>query len=131
MMLYVETEDGESVNGDRASEMRQHARHIWDKQVDQSTSWKLVGMPVKVDFYKKIAEWFPELRLCQSDWKADQIAKEFYLGWYKTKYTDGSQRKRSRKDSEKALPKRMRSDAFVSLFSEVLSCKSPTLANAA
>jgi hypothetical protein len=84
-MLYVEDEQGNTVNGNRASDMRRVARSIWIELARTGKAPKKWGRAdVRVaDYYKgEMRHRFPELRLCDQDWKADQIAIDNYPSWY-------------------------------------------------
>ena len=130
MMLYVESEDGVPVNGDTAYHIRNMAKSFWDGLGDNAPArWGQATLQVKSDYCRQMVTWFPDLRLCSCDWKASNIATDFYGSWYKgwlkklgdsqeIEGSGGSQNKRSRKDSTKIMPKRTRiqmgSDTFVS-----------------
>jgi hypothetical protein len=126
MMLYVESEDGMPVDGDTANHIRDMAKSYWDGLGDNAPmSWGKAGLQVKSDYCRQMVKWFPNLRLCSRDWKASNIATDFYTGWYRgwqrklndgqeIEVSGGSQNKRSRKDSTKVMQKRTRIDDFVS-----------------
>ena len=125
MMLYVESEDGVPVDGDMAKHIREKAKSFWYGLADNApVRWGQATLQVKSDYCRQMVKWFPDLRLCSSDWKATNIATDFYTGWYKTRQkagqeveeSSGNQNKRSCKDSMKIIPKRtwIQSDALVS-----------------
>ncbi len=126
MMLYVESEDGVPVDGDTANRIRDMAKSYWDGLGDNApASWGKASLQVKSDYCRQMVKWFPDLRLCSRDWKASNIATDFYTGWYKgwqrklndgqeIEVSGGSQNKRSRKVSTKVMQKRTRIDDFVS-----------------
>ena len=129
-MLYVETEDGQSVDGDVASEIRDEARSLWKKLDDAGIApptWGQADLNIKREYLREMAELFPYIGLCHQGWKANQVATDFYPKWYKGSQTrkkrlesgdgeriDSGGSKRSRKDSTKTVQKRMRPDTLVS-----------------
>jgi hypothetical protein len=142
MMLYIESEDGTSVDGDVAAYIRQMARSIWTELADvagaAAPTWGQVDLQFKREYFRRIAELFPYLKLCHHDWKAHQISTECYSKWFSgsrwNKHEDnqsiavgGGQNKRPRKDSMKPVQKRLRSDAAVSSIPCYLSHKLPNL----
>jgi hypothetical protein len=88
-MQYMEDADGVPVDGDRAGAMRRHARAIWDHFATK-------GIPVKMwtktdslnqqYYYTDMCQQFPELRLCNLNWKADKIAMDTYSSWYSNRH---------------------------------------------
>jgi hypothetical protein len=84
-MLYVEHENGNPIDGHKATEIRRIARSIW---VHLATVGKAPKTWLKADIHtadhykREMRRHFPELRLCESDWKADQIAIEHYPSWH-------------------------------------------------
>lgn len=140
MMLYIERDDGTSVDGDVANNIRQTARSIWENLGNAGiapTTWGQADMQVKKDYWREMAEVFPYLKLCDRNWKANQIATEFYTKWYqgwlrnKNRHLGnnqqiglgGNQNKRVRKDSVTTMQKRLRPDALVSSIQSHLSHK--------
>lgn len=84
MLLYVEDEHGSPVDGYRASKVRKFARSIWvalDHAGQAPQSWTKVKSEAGAHYRKAMAWRFPELRLCDSDWKADQVAIDNYPSW--------------------------------------------------
>lgn len=68
MMLYIEMEDGLSVNGDVATEIHQAARAFWTKLAEAGNlpmTWGPAPPEIKRDYLSKMAELFqampPEL----------------------------------------------------------------------
>lgn len=124
MMLYIKTEDGQSVSGHIASEICQTAQSIWKNMKDAGIvlpdKWGQIDDELKKDYLSKMAEAYPYIRLCHQNWKADYVATSFYSGWNNNKKnqggnpevgtSSGSQNKRSRKDSTTTMQKRLRPD---------------------
>ncbi|KAF8804530.1 hypothetical protein BYT27DRAFT_7030727, partial [Phlegmacium glaucopus] len=86
-MQYVEFEDGQMISGDRASEIRQFAQSIWvflaNKGAPPAT-WGTADMETRKLYCQEMCLCFPELRLCDLDWKAKQIATDNYPSWHNT-----------------------------------------------
>jgi hypothetical protein len=122
-MRYLEDRDGNVVDGDRASSVRDFARAVWDKLKKRGVmpaSWGAADSDTRKVYYYEMAQRFYELRLCDLDWKADQIAKEGYSYWHKPMddvVATNSKGKRFRAASIKAIPdsdsKRLKANALV------------------
>jgi hypothetical protein len=85
-MRYVETDGGVVVDGHRCAEMRRLARSIWVHMANNGglpTSWRKADVKLSQSYCREMCRKFPELRLCDLDWKADQIATDNYPSWYK------------------------------------------------
>jgi hypothetical protein len=95
--------------------MRKFARSIWvsfgNQDVTLSDKWGQADVRVKTQYYTAMNKRFPELLLCELDWKADQLAAEMYSGW-RTQWIA----KLARVSLAKGLgpPKRSRSEVLVS-----------------
>lgn len=107
-MRYVEDENGKLVNGHRATEMRRHARLIWvhmAKSGGPPLSWGKADVKLSQTYCREMRQRFPELALCDLDWKADQIATDNYPSWFKN-WSESSQKapvKHEQEDSGAAL----------------------------
>jgi hypothetical protein len=107
-MRYVEDENGKLVNGHRATEMRRHARLIWvhmAKSGGPPLSWGKADVKLSQTYCQEMRQRFPELALCDLDWKADQIATDNYPSWFKN-WSESSQKapvKHEQEDSGAAL----------------------------
>jgi hypothetical protein len=131
-MQYVELEDGSTISGDRATEIRKFARAIWvsvSKTDTPPSKWGQADIQIRHQYLFAMGSRFPELRFCDLEWKTDQIATDNYPSWYTNwlgrrdtqnlKKEDGDalslQTKRSRKASEKLAAKRIKlGDAVIS-----------------
>ena len=116
-MLYIEKEDGQSVDGDIAAEIRQTVWTFWveleDAGIVLPETWGQIGEQRRREYLRKMAEVYPYIRLCHQDWKANQVATAFYLKWYKDRSNKidskvGSDGKRSCKDSTTTMQKRLK-----------------------
>jgi hypothetical protein len=86
-MRYVEYENGEMISGDRATEIRRFARSIWvllGKKGTPPATWGAADIETRKLYCYEMGERFNELRLCDLDWKAEQIATDNYPSWHNT-----------------------------------------------
>jgi hypothetical protein len=132
-LRFVELEDGTIISGDRASEMRRFARTIWcffEKEGTAPATWGAADVETRKKYCHEMRQRFPELSLCDLDWKAEQIATDNYPSWHagkgkkKIKEEEGKseergdtqlQAKRSRKGSVTECSKRAR-------VNQILNC---------
>jgi hypothetical protein len=113
-MRYVEDENGNVVDGHRAAEMRRYGRLIWVHMANNAgvpLSWGKADVKLSQTYCCEMRQRFPELALCELDWKADQIATDNYPSWYKN-WSESSQKalvKHEQEDPSAALnpPKRL------------------------
>jgi len=85
-MRYVENEEGIVADGHRCTEMCQYARSIWVHMANNGgppTLWGKADVKLSQSYCHEMHQRFPELQLCDLDWKADQIATDNYPSWYK------------------------------------------------
>lgn len=83
-LRYVEDMHGVVVDGFRASEMRKFARAIWNQLEGKGKapkSWGKADLDVATHYRREMCRRFPELALCEFDWKAEQIATDNYPNW--------------------------------------------------
>lgn len=84
-MRYLQHENGDIIDGWRASDIRRYARSIFvgfalEGKVFQS--WvEGVDAASRTSFYREMVARFPEVGLCELDWKSEQIASEIYSQW--------------------------------------------------
>jgi hypothetical protein len=86
-MRYVELANGEIISGDRASEMRRFARSIWvlfGSKGSPPPTWGAANVECRKQYCHEMTNRFPELSLCEFDWKAEQIATDNYPSWHNT-----------------------------------------------
>ncbi|KIY52539.1 hypothetical protein FISHEDRAFT_69769 [Fistulina hepatica ATCC 64428] len=88
---YLETADGQPVDGFRLSSMLQKSRAIfsllWDYGV-APTSWHKAPLDVQEFYYAHMACSFIEFALCSNNWKANHFATLQYSGWHKAKLSE-------------------------------------------
>jgi hypothetical protein len=102
-MRYVERENGDLIDGDRASEIRKFARAIWvsfGKKRLAPAKWGQAGVETRKDYFQEMNSRFPELRYCDLDWKSEQVATDNYPSWYTTW---ASKRKELKQESEEDI----------------------------
>lgn len=86
-MRYVEFENGEIISGDRATEIRRFARSIWvllGKKGTPPASWGAADIETRKLYSQEMCSRFSELKLCDLDWKDEQIATDNYPSWHNT-----------------------------------------------
>jgi len=84
--VFVETEDGEIVSGDRMADMCKYARILWDIFQDEGIAppkWGEASAHLRQRYHRLMCDEFPELRFCDKNWKADYIATLNYPLWYR------------------------------------------------
>ncbi|KAF8236927.1 hypothetical protein L208DRAFT_1249864 [Tricholoma matsutake] len=78
-MQYVKLEDGTIIDGDRATEMRKFACSVWvllTKNSAPPSKWGHSDVQARQQYINSLSSQFPELRLCDLDWKAKQITTD-------------------------------------------------------
>ncbi|KJA14337.1 hypothetical protein HYPSUDRAFT_208793 [Hypholoma sublateritium FD-334 SS-4] len=84
-MRYLQHENGDIIDGWRASDIRRYARSIFvgfALQGKTFSSWvEGVDAGSRTTFYRDMVARFPEVGLCELDWKSEQIASEIYSQW--------------------------------------------------
>ena len=82
---FVENEDGTPVDGFRISGITNQMREIWRECHSQGivpVTWGKGTSSFKTFFRLQMYGYAPELRLCEDNWKLEQIATVNYSGWY-------------------------------------------------
>jgi hypothetical protein len=82
--VFVETENGDPVGEDRLESLRKYARNLF-QTIDKSTApptWKQAPTAMRQGLHRLMIDKFPELRLCDSDWKVDQVVSGTYTSWH-------------------------------------------------
>jgi hypothetical protein len=85
-MQYVENQRGQAVSENSVAMMRTLAQAIWmelgiNGAASMAESWGNVDVESKRAYYRAMEVGFFELRLCDSNWKAEQIALDNYPLW--------------------------------------------------
>jgi len=84
-MCYIQHENGDIIDGWRGTDIRRYARsifvgfalegklfHSWVEGADATS---------RINYYRDMVARFPEVGLCELDWKCEQIASEVYSQW--------------------------------------------------
>lgn len=85
MTWYVQDKDGNPVDAERVSNIRQRARAIWRQLLRMGiapNSWAQAGLDAYDLYEHHMVERFPELSYCEDNWKAHMIASDNYPSWY-------------------------------------------------
>jgi hypothetical protein len=118
-LRYVEDEHGVVIDGFRASDMRKFARSIWNQLHGAGKaprSWGKADLDVAAHYRHEMRRHFPELGLCEFDWKAEQLATDNYPNWasnifqgVKLEHTDPSMTQiKRRRDSVGHISKKLK-----------------------
>ena len=84
-LRFVEDENGNIIDGFRATAIRKFGREIWTGLGNigkAPKTWGKVDAKVAAEYRTEMGRKFPELRLCEGNWKADLIATLNYPSWY-------------------------------------------------
>jgi hypothetical protein len=102
-LKFVEDQHGNAVDGIRVGKIRELARTVWTHLRDLGQApptWKQGSHLVHSYYRSQMYTIFPELRLCDSHWKVDQIAIFSYSGWYRTHGTRTNDGVKAKKEPE-------------------------------
>lgn len=83
-MKYIEFEDGTTIDGFRAAEIRRYARSLWVQMaLDDKLprTWSDADAKSLTSYNESMAQRFPELCFCVADWKANMVATDNYPSW--------------------------------------------------
>lgn len=84
-LKFIEDENGNIIDGFRATAMRKFARELWaglNGVGKAPKTWGKVDAAVAAQYRNEMERKFSELRLCDNSWKADFIATLNYPSWY-------------------------------------------------
>jgi hypothetical protein len=82
---YIEDDSGNPVDGYKLKDMLTHMRSIWSSLLllhRAPTTWGKADIETSRHFHREMRVKFPELALCENDWKADYLATTHYPSWY-------------------------------------------------
>ncbi|KAF8214799.1 hypothetical protein K438DRAFT_886299 [Mycena galopus ATCC 62051] len=82
---FIEDKDGNPVTGRRAKSMRDQARQIWkslQKKGQTPARWGDADSVVRSYYAGEMRRFFPELQLCELDFKSHRIAINIYPAWH-------------------------------------------------
>lgn len=103
---YIETEDGQPIDGYRLRDIRAHARAVWEgfRAVHRAPlSWGKADAEISRLYRHEMCSKFPEFRLCDNDWKADLLATTDYPSWYNNHVKDFEIKVEATMDSDSAV----------------------------
>ena len=83
-MQYIQDREGRVVDEIAIFAMRGLAQSIWSElgvSGAAASTWRQVDMESKKHYYRAMAAGFFNLRLCDENWKAEQIAMDNYSLW--------------------------------------------------
>ncbi|KAJ7272105.1 hypothetical protein C8J57DRAFT_1599085 [Mycena rebaudengoi] len=84
MCWYIETAQGEPVPGSRAKVIRDQARKLWahlHQTGNAPLHWEDATSHARDYYACEMYHKYPELRLCDDDYKVHRIATQCYPGW--------------------------------------------------
>ena len=83
---HFQHSDGRVLDGDEVSAIRRESKKIWRGLCHRygpiGAPWSTISPDRQLEFYIKIEEKFPILRLCEHHYKAETIAFADYSHWY-------------------------------------------------
>ncbi|KAJ7272680.1 hypothetical protein B0H12DRAFT_591412 [Mycena haematopus] len=86
MMWFVQDKDGHTVSGKRVKTMRNEARKVWkylNRLGKLPEQWSSADSEVRGYYASEMRRLFPELQLCELDYKSHRIATIIYSAWSK------------------------------------------------
>jgi hypothetical protein len=126
-MRFVEDAEGLVIGGRRAQDIRRRMCRVFWHLADQpggpAPTWTGYAGIKQQYYYREMANMFPELRLCQLDWKADKLAIDAYPSWYQTYMKKDRERVKQEKIKEEGP------DNPVGVSVPEKRLRSPSLAN--
>ena len=112
-LRFIEDENGNIIDGYRATAMRRLARELWaglNSVGKAPKTWGKVDATVAAQYRNEMERKFSELRLCDHSWKADFIATLNYPSWYNNNVEKEEHLKRT-SDDPPPDAKRLRASA--------------------
>lgn len=86
-LAFITDPNGKSINRIQATAIRQFARGLWQTLANANRdpiTWGSADLSV-IRFYRNnMYSDFPDLRLCDNDWKVDMIAQKDYPSWHRS-----------------------------------------------
>ena len=117
-MKFVEDENGIVIDGYRASSIRKLARSLWaglSKAGKAPKSWGKVDAQTSSQFQIEMCRKFPELRLCEGNWKVDLIATMNYPSWYSNQAKEKEENRKRASAGPLPDPKRSKPASSITL----------------
>lgn len=85
-LIFLEDFDGQPVLEKDAREMNRTARSIWWGFYHRGLApakWGQLGQSDLDEYFTKMCSQYPQLALCENNWKANQLASLAYPSWYR------------------------------------------------
>lgn len=101
-LKFIENEDGNIIDGFRATAIRRFARELWaglNGIGKAPKTWGKVDAAVAAQYRNEMERRFPELHLGDNHWKADLVATLNYPSWYNNNIEKEEHSKRVSVDS--------------------------------
>lgn len=92
-LAFIMDANGTSINGYGAIRIRQYARQLWQslaKAGRDPPNWGNADASAVKFFRTHMYTEFPDLRLCENDWKVDMIAQKDYPSWHRSHGSENS-----------------------------------------
>ncbi|KAJ7125435.1 hypothetical protein C8R46DRAFT_1203207 [Mycena filopes] len=92
-MQYVTDTEGKEVNGFRATEIRSLATKLCVQAAVQGIApltWGKAGREMEMAFSTEICRTFPEMGLCDNNWKVTYMMTKMYSSWHRTYFNTKS-----------------------------------------
>lgn len=86
-MRFVVHADGRVINKARVDTIRWECRKVWEQLMQDRISpikWGNASVRAHDLLVRRLRSKYPELRLCQDNWKIEHIATNDYPKWYET-----------------------------------------------
>ncbi|KAJ7256397.1 hypothetical protein C8J57DRAFT_1473051 [Mycena rebaudengoi] len=84
-ILFVSDSDGNVIDGFHAPDIRSLAHQIWVQTTNLKLappSWQKGSLDVHRHFSYELCDKFPEMALCNNDWKVRFMATHMYSSWH-------------------------------------------------
>ena len=120
--------DGSIVTEERFDKIRKFACTFWmalKAEGNPPPKWAGASMDIKNRYYGELRSNYPELKLCDNNWKADYIASLYYGHWYNYHIThkQSAYINSTAESVSTTSRKRRRTAKSVSHLSIAISCK--------
>ncbi|KAG6913857.1 hypothetical protein DXG01_003830 [Tephrocybe rancida] len=87
-LAYIQNKDGDPINELQASELCHHARSVWEYLHTEGMApdtWKQCSEPALNYYLDEMYKFYPDLLLCDGDWKAERLVTDNYTGWMRNR----------------------------------------------
>ncbi|CDO75974.1 hypothetical protein BN946_scf184888.g24 [Trametes cinnabarina] len=86
VLRYLEDADGQVMSKYRVAEMADHQRRLWEKYRAEGrlpVKWSQADSDVVAHHRSNMYSKYPELALCEHNWKVTKFATERYSSWFR------------------------------------------------